>query len=143
MKIHIEIEGQPTPKGRPRFSRRSGHVYTTKKTRDAESTLKTKINLYKIENSLEMIFEPIDISITFFLRRPKYMSTKKYPDEKIPHTKKPDLDNLTKTVLDSLNGILIGDDSQIYRCQTIKYYTAKNENPKTIIEVEYEKNNNS
>lgn len=37
-------------------------------------------------------------------------------------TKKPDIDNITKCVLDALNGIAYHDDSQIVRLTVEKFY---------------------
>tara|TARA_R100000231_G_scaffold75443_1_gene58804 strand:- start:2190 stop:2639 length:450 start_codon:yes stop_codon:yes gene_type:complete len=137
MIVHdIIIEGNPVPKGRPRFSK-FGHAYTPKKTREAESILSGKINIYKLKKNLPIIFEPVEVEIIFFLHRPKYLNNKKYPDGEILHTKKPDLDNLVKTVLDSLNGNLIGDDSQIYKFCAQKYYCGKSQTPHTQIKISY------
>ena len=52
----------------------------------------------------------------------------------IPHTKKPDIDNLCKFVMDSLSGLLWQDDNQISELQTTKFYGAF---PKTNITVTY------
>ena len=42
---------------------------------------------------------------------------------KISHTKKPDLDNLVKLVLDAYNGVLYDDDSQIISRSLSKMYS--------------------
>ena len=60
------------------------------------------------------------------------MMAKRYPDGLILHTKKPDIDNITKIVLDSLNqlkGLVWGDDSQVCSTDPIKYYTEKTGQP--------------
>ena len=43
---------------------------------------------------------------------------------KISHTKKPDLDNLVKLVLDAYNGVLYDDDSQIISLSLSKMYSS-------------------
>ena len=58
---------------------------------------------------------------------------------KLHPTKKPDLDNVAKIVLDSLNGIAYSDDSQIVKLNVEKHYS---ENPRvevTLYEVDVEK----
>ena len=51
----------------------------------------------------------------------------------ICHTKKPDLDNMAKTVLDALNGLAYIDDSQIYSLTLFKTYS---EQPGTHLIIE-------
>ena len=43
-------------------------------------------------------------------------------NNKVPHTKKPDCDNLGKTPLDGLNGIAYDDDSQITNLSVSKRF---------------------
>jgi Holliday junction resolvase RusA-like endonuclease len=112
----------PIPKGRPRFV--SGIVRTPKKTRDAESVIREFVFYH------HMIKEPVDyplaVSIRFFFKG----NPKNY------HTRRPDIDNLAKLILDSLGprintylgtktlgkGILYNDDSQVVSLLVDKYY---------------------
>ena len=41
------------------------------------------------------------------------------------HIKKPDIDNMAKTVLDALNGLAYVDDSQIYSLTLYKTYSER------------------
>lgn len=50
------------------------------------------------------------------------------------HNQKPDLDNLTKTILDSLNGIAYEDDSCISKLTINKVWSRE---PKTIVTIDY------
>ena len=43
-------------------------------------------------------------------------------DKVIRPTKKPDVDNITKSILDSLNGIAYKDDSQVTGLEVMKEY---------------------
>ena len=53
-----------------------------------------------------------------------------------PHTSRPDLDNLVKSVSDGLNGVAFRDDSQITELRAIKQYHSGDEGPQTIIRIE-------
>lgn len=48
-------------------------------------------------------------------------------------TKKPDIDNVCKIVLDSLNGIAYHDDTQVVDCQVRKFYS---ENPRVVVTIQ-------
>lgn len=48
----------------------------------------------------------------------------------------PDIDNLTKTILDAMNGVGWRDDSQVMEINAKKIYTSSVKNEKTIVEVE-------
>ena len=111
--MRFEIPIPPMPKLRPRMTRR-GRVYTPKKTTDFEGEVQFWISQYD--------FEPINngairARIDFIYEKPK--SIKK---SKIYKTTKPDLDNLIKAILDSLNGICYKDDNQIVELSSTKKY---------------------
>lgn len=60
------------------------------------------------------------------MQHPKSFSKKKVQaiaDGLVQHTVKPDLDNLTKALLDALNNIAWHDDAQIVDLQVCKGYT--------------------
>ncbi len=109
--IEAIIYVSPTPKGRPKATSFGGHarLYTPTKTRKSEA-----LTIATIRKELKDSFStfekdvPLHLSATFFIPKPA-SSPKKvlYP------VKRPDLDNYTKTLLDSLNQYLFPDDSQI------------------------------
>jgi len=49
----------------------------------------------------------------------------KYPADALPHTAKPDADNLAKAAKDALKGIVWHDDSQVYRMVVTKEHVAR------------------
>lgn len=118
------IDGQPVPKGRPRFSRRGDHVqaYTPKKTSDYEELVAQHghvlaVGLRRLGVSLPWSGR-LALTATFYVERPK--SSKRTSE---PHRlKKPDVDNLLKSVLDGLEGVLFTDDKIITDVYTRKRY---------------------
>ena len=115
--------------GRPRVSRISYNVklYTPPKSKtwmdDAAFLIK---NTYKGE----ILAGPIKIKSVFIHKRPRKLSRKKDPTERIHKTTKPDIDNLEKILFDALvYAEVMKDDSQIVHTISADYYCAKNEPP--------------
>ena len=124
MTFTFEIVGEPQGKGRPRFSTRGGFVktYTPEKTASYENFVKVcYLNKYKGQKlDGEIIAE-----IIAYFPIPKSFSKKKRTEAiegKIMPTKKPDTDNIAKTILDSLNGIAFEDDKQVVALLVKKLY---------------------
>lgn len=123
------IEGTPKGKGRPRFRRNGNAVftYTDKSTADYEA----KVRGAYIEACCgeEQMFEgALRVMINAYFTPPK--STSKREKERletgnVPFTKKPDADNIAKSVLDGLNGVAFKDDSQVAELIVTKYYNAE------------------
>ena len=122
--IHVDVN--PVPKGRPRFSKVGGFVrsYTPKKTSDYEAQVKAIAQQAMTREPLET---PLAAFLYFRLPIPK-----SYPKKRITAClagserpiKKPDLDNLAKSVLDGLNGVVWKDDSQIVSLHVTKVYAS-------------------
>jgi len=117
-RITFRIIGNPAAKGRPRFARRGNFVktYTPKKTESWENFIRLQAIRYKPES---LIDGPIKMQLDFYLPRPKSLSKKV-----IYHAKKPDIENLAKSVLDALQGIIYTNHSRV--CQLVcrkKYST--------------------
>lgn len=109
----------PVAKGRPRFG--NGRTFTPQATREAEEVVREQIGT-------KYRGKPFDgalrVQMTFFMPIPKSLSEKKRKSlVGEPHIKRPDVDNLQKLVLDSLNGIVYVDDSQIAEAFTKKVYS--------------------
>lgn len=120
--FHVDIN--PVPKGRPRFSKVGGFMrsYTPKKTSDYETQVRTQAQTVMTREPLET---PVAVYLYFRLPIPKSHSKKRQEaclsGSERP-TKKPDIDNLAKSVLDGLNGVVWHDDSQIVSLHLTKVY---------------------
>lgn len=121
MQYTITIPGVPVPKGRPRFTR-DGHAYTPAKTEVYEQAVRHcwQTQAGKMLPAGVPIFAVI---YAYFPIPQSYSKKKKAELEGAFHLKKPDGDNLAKSVLDALNGCAYGDDSAVQIQGVYKLYT--------------------
>ena len=119
------IELIPVACPRPRVTNK-GFVYYPQKYSQFKKELEVKIQELNIEPYPKET--PLILRARFFMPIPK---TKKYQGY---HFKKPDLDNLIKSLCDGLeNSKVIHNDSAIVQLDCVKQYSA---NPKIIFQIE-------
>ena len=133
--VKFTIHGEPKSKLRPRIASRGKHasMYQPQQNIMYENLVKVSY-LESIKDSTPKEFmdskTALNVSINAFFSIPKSTSKKKRLEmihgELLP-IKKPDVDNLAKTILDSLNGIAYHDDAQVVFCCITKQYS---ENPR-------------
>lgn len=121
--VTLIIPIEPVAKGRPRVNKK-GWTFTPKKTQEFEKQVadyyKQTRAQYFDENT------PLFVTMVFDMPIPKSYSKKRRKwilDGYESYTKKPDLDNLAKGVLDALNGVAWADDSQIIGLNLRKQYS--------------------
>lgn len=131
-KLVFEIPGEAVPKARPRVVNMNGRsrTFTPEKTKNFENLVKL---MYVSQHRNEKLEGPVSASIHVFCAVPKSASKKNRTSwlmGRHPVTKRPDLDNLAKAVLDALNGIAYDDDSQVAELYITKEYS---ETPRTMV----------
>lgn len=104
-----------------RYQRRrhtkSGHGYNPKEYTDG----KRAMSEYMRAACAAPLEGPLVVEMTF-TRPPAKGNARKYMEgEHYPDTRRPDVDNLMKAVLDAGNGILWMDDSQVVRVVAAKF----------------------
>ena len=112
---HFTVEGKIKGKDRPRFFR--GHAYTPKETKEYEKLVASKYEGEKIKGQVK-------VEITAHYKIPKSTTKKallEIKNGKLPQVK-PDIDNILKIVLDSLNGVAYEDDKQVTSITANKCY---------------------
>uniref|UniRef100_UPI00359CAC03 RusA family crossover junction endodeoxyribonuclease n=1 Tax=Thomasclavelia spiroformis TaxID=29348 RepID=UPI00359CAC03 len=113
--------GEVIGKGRPRFTK-SGRTYTPKKTLDYERTIKRAyLNKYTYLSK-----KSLRIKICAYLEVAKSHSKvkkQKMLTNELQCTKKPDIDNIVKVVLDALNKVAYQDDTQVVELVAIKRWS--------------------
>ena len=136
--MKIIIPGVPVGKGRPKFSTFGGYpkAYTPQKTVNYENLVKMAFyasGAKPFDKDVQLRAE-----ITAYFPIPKSVSNKKRLEMLsgvIMHTKKPDADNVAKTILDALNGLAFYDDSQICKLGVCKMYSDEPRAEVTIREI--------
>ena len=129
----FEVPGEPRGKGRPRFTK-DGHAYTDSETRAYEK----KIVAYYRQTFGGFRWPDdafVSVEVTAHYPIPK-SATKSalsaMQDGRLLPSRKPDIDNVLKIVLDALNGVAYKDDSRVVRVSASKVYS---HTPKLIIEM--------
>lgn len=127
MKRNYVLPGAPVPLMRPRFSIRNRSAY------DPQAHIKEAAQqILRFQHHSPCPFEePITVKISFFMPIPK--STPKSKNlNNTPHSKRPDIDNLIKFVLDCCNNLVFKDDSIVFVITAAKLYS---EDPRTELEI--------
>lgn len=104
--------GRPVPKARPRIGK-NGRVYTPSATKEAESMIGW---FWRVAGGT-MVDGDVKAVLEFHC----------------PDRRKVDVDNLTKTVLDALNGLAYRDDAQITRLEVDKHLGC--DRPRTVVSI--------
>lgn len=118
------VEGDPQGKARPRFSQKSGTVYTPTKTVRYERLIR-KAFLDAGGNTIPSDCY-VGITVDAYFQIPKsYTKGKRLACEHNINRpdKKPDIDNILKIVLDGLNGVAYADDKQVIEVRCRKFYS--------------------
>lgn len=134
MKYSFEIKEKAIGKQRPRYSSKTGRMYTPTKTSTFEEKVKWAFKS-KYNIATELSVNPFKAKIVAVFEPPKSLSKKKKEEllYSVNYTKKPDVDNIAKIILDSLNGLAYKDDSQVSELLVIKDYGIEN---KILVELE-------
>ena len=133
------VYGEPVSKLRARTVRqqtKSGKTFTNSYT--PEKTEIQEFNVVMVYKSIYRGFGfdadvPLRVVVTFFLQIPK--STSKIRKQRmlsglVRPTKRPDVENVAKLIMDALNTVAYHDDSQIVELEVRKFYS---DQPRTEI----------
>lgn len=134
MTYEFEVIGDIKGKARPRVNTYTCKAYTPTSTKDYETLVK---QYFKIRYPrYEPLKGRISVKIIAYFKIPK-AATKKdrllIEEGILSPTKKPDIDNIVKTVLDSLNKMAFNDDNQITKLEVEKLY---GEEEKVYVKIE-------
>lgn len=126
--IEFKVEGKPVPQPRPRVVRMKNgqtRAYNSEKSVVYKRIIKAAALSEMNRQQLTMTERPLAMRLTFVFTPPKSYTKKKLAAVKsgeLRYTKKPDLDNLAKAILDACNNTVYKDDSQIITLSINKEY---------------------
>lgn len=135
--IELIVDGEVRGKGRPRFVKATGRTYTDEPTMRAEA----RVQIAWIQAGRPRMEDgPLAIDLELVLRRPeahwKRDGTLSAAGERLPWpTKKPDIDNAIKLVMDACNGCLYRDDVQVVCARVVRRWANPGEHEHTRIRV--------
>lgn len=131
MNVSFFVPTAPQGKARPRVFRNphngTVHGVTPAKTRRYEELIR---QCFEAAHVSKIACAPIGVRIVARFAVPRSYTKKQRRDIaewRLLPTKKPDIDNITKCVLDALNGVAYADDSQVVRVSCEKLYVVDGE----------------
>ncbi len=136
--INIEIVGNPIPWKRPGRKLLNGKILTYDTQHKEKEFTQFQIKTQYQEPLLSM---DLNVDLIFYLPIPKSTGVKMRQQMLhgyVKPIKKPDLDNLTKYILDCMNQVVFVDDAQITMLTLRKCYSLV---PRTLIRIIPEENN--
>lgn len=141
LSLNFSILGTPTGKGRPRFYR--GRAVTPKKTRDYEALVRHEAQ-QALEHMVQLpdMHASCEITIDAYYQIPKSYSKKQRQQIAesgawVVRPDKPDLDNVIKSILDGMNGIVYRDDVQVVSLRAKKHWCEGEELPRVDVRIEW------
>ena len=125
MEVVFEVPGEPRGKGRPRFIKQTGKAYTDSETKAYENKIvayyRKQLGNFRWPDSAF-----ISVQVTAHYPIPKSATkavTAAMRAGTMRPSRKPDIDNVMKIVLDALNGVAYKDDSRVVCVEAQKIYS--------------------
>lgn len=118
--LHVVIPDEPIASGRPRVVTRGGHAHAYMPSRTAKAQWRIRTALTSaVGPNWHPLEGPIRLTVVAYLRQPSSIP-KRDRLTALPF-RRPDVDNLAKTVLDGAS-ILWRDDAQVVELHVSKCY---------------------
>ena len=135
--VKFRLRAEPIAQGRPRLTTINGQAraFDPKKSRDWKAFVKDIAETAMLEYGHETPFEgPVVARMRFAFSLPKSHHRKRTPRPRQWHTKRPDVDNLSKGIFDACESVVFHNDTQIVRMVADKIICAQGEPPFVVVE---------
>ena len=134
--IEFTIPGVPVAQPRQRHAIRGKFVANYTPSKHPVNAFKAVAIMAAQAVCSEPIDQPVLLWVTFIMPRPATMTRKTKPNPRAWHAKKPDLDNLEKSLLDALTTAGVWrDDSQVVWVNKQKIIAAGDEQPCVMVRI--------
>jgi len=127
------ILGEPVAQGRPKFARVGSFVrtYTPAKSASWKSLAVEALCCAWDGPPLDDV---CSVEVVAVFSRPKRLLRARDPDERLPHDRKPDGDNIAKALLDAMQAAgVLRDDARVSELVVRKRYAARHEGPRVEV----------
>lgn len=128
----------PSPivgKGRPRLCRRSGRIFTPKKTKEYEKRCKIEAQQAMDKKSLEPLSGAVGVYMIVAYPTPASRKSEQGQWCTTGPSKYSDLDNILKSILDAMNKVVYVDDCVVCALKCTKRFAAAGEAPGVYVQV--------
>jgi Holliday junction resolvase RusA-like endonuclease len=120
--ITFEVAGDPVPQPRPRVSTQGGFARAYVPAKHPVHAYRASIAAAARAAGARVHDDGVEVVIDFVFGRPKSHIRKSGVRHDAPRWPRQDIDNLEKSVLDSLTGVCWHDDAQVLRLVASKTY---------------------
>lgn len=127
--IAFIVPAVPIAQPRQRHTVRGGFVKNYTPARHPVQDFKATVRLAYSQATDSIADGPVSLNVTFVMPRPKSQFWKTKPTPRYWHAKKPDIDNLLKSLKDALTGLAWVDDSQVCTVLAHKMVASGSEAP--------------
>lgn len=126
--VTVVIPGPPFGKGRPRFNRATGFVYTPTETRNREAFVRERATTAM--GGRDRLDGPVHMEVLITIEPPASWSGRQrklaLAGARRP-VGKPDLDNCIKSLADAFEGVVFRNDTQVVAVSAAKRYGEREE----------------
>lgn len=126
--IEFFVPGSPAPQGSKRHVGHGRMIESSK----ALGPWRERVALAAHSHADGLMGGPIRIRLKFVMPRPKSTPKRTTP----PAVKRPDIDKISRAILDAITGVLIADDSQVVDLHATKRIAELDESHGVLIELE-------
>lgn len=134
--VEFNVTGEPKGQPRPKFARRGSFVqtYDPGTANDWKNRVAFAGQGHKPADPIEA---PVTLRLVFYMPRPKRLD--KANPGPIPHTVKPDIDNMVKAVMDCLTDAGWWKDDALVTCAVAaKFYASLGWEPGATVRLEWD-----
>ena len=142
-KVEFMVHGLPVAQGSKKVIQNKGRTFLVESSK--EKLVPWRQEIAQLAHNEMMGDSPwsrgVSVRLMFFLPRPKaHFGTGRNEHQLkesapvAPHVK-PDIDKLTRAVLDALSGVVFHDDAQVVFLQATKMYSEDSRYPGAMVEV--------
>lgn len=131
-RVKFRIRSDPVAQGRPRLTTIGGRAraFDPKKSKEYKAFIKdVALQAMQRQGVDKPMKGPIIARMRFGFKLPKSDERKTVPPPRNWHTKRPDIDNLVKAILDGCKDVVFFDDTDIVRLVADKIVCAQGEPP--------------